>query len=64
MTQQKELEQEWQKSILQIQKELESLKLELSMSMNKELSVIADDKNSLLWTLDLKLEQMKDIVLH
>ena len=48
MTQQKELEQERQKSILQIQKELESLKLELSMSMNKELSVIADDKNSLL----------------
>jgi len=34
------------------------------MSMNKELSVIADDKNSLLWTLDLKFEQMKDIVLH
>lgn len=32
--------------------------------MNKELSLIADDKNSLIKTLDLKLEQMKEIVLH
>lgn len=32
--------------------------------MNKEFSLIADDKNSLIKTLDLKLEQMKEIVLH
>jgi len=32
------------------------LKNDLSMSMTKELSTIAEDKNSLIRTLDLKLE--------
>ena len=39
-------------NISQIQKDLESLRNELGLSMTRELSMIAEDKNSLMKNLD------------
>lgn len=57
-----EQEKERTQNISLIQKDLQSLKHELGLSMTKELSMIAEDKNSLIRNIDLKIDMMKSMV--